>query len=103
VCNEALWDFARQVTFLYCADSIYRRSEAISIKIASSPSAPRKSPSGLRYLKEPRDIAVVKATAERAGWQPRSSPCLDHTGDTRSTAAPAKSGQRNSPSPMIAG
>jgi hypothetical protein len=27
----------------------------------------------LRYLKEPRDIAVVKAAAEHAGWQPRPS------------------------------
>jgi nicotinate dehydrogenase subunit B len=36
----------------------------------------------LRYLKEPRDIAVVKAAAERAGWEPRPSPRLDRTGDT---------------------
>jgi CO/xanthine dehydrogenase Mo-binding subunit len=36
----------------------------------------------LRYLKEPRDIAVVKAAAERAGWQPRPSPRPDRTGDT---------------------
>jgi hypothetical protein len=28
----------------------------------------------LRYLKEPRDIAVVKAAAEAAGRQPRPSP-----------------------------
>jgi len=28
----------------------------------------------LRHLKEPRDIAVVKAAAEKAGWQPRPSP-----------------------------
>ena len=25
----------------------------------------------LKYLKEPRDIAVVKAAAEKAGWKPR--------------------------------
>jgi CO/xanthine dehydrogenase Mo-binding subunit len=36
----------------------------------------------LRYLKAPRDIAVVKATAERAGWEPRPSPWPDRTGDT---------------------
>jgi nicotinate dehydrogenase subunit B len=36
----------------------------------------------LRYLKEPRDIAVVKAAAEAAGWQPRSSPRPDRTSDT---------------------
>jgi len=28
----------------------------------------------LRHLKDPRDIAVVKAAAEKAGWQPRPSP-----------------------------
>jgi nicotinate dehydrogenase subunit B len=36
----------------------------------------------LRYLKAPRDIAVVKAAAERAGWQPRPSPRPDRMGDT---------------------
>ena len=36
----------------------------------------------LRYLKAPRDIAVVKAAAERAGWQPRPSPNPDRNGDT---------------------
>jgi CO/xanthine dehydrogenase Mo-binding subunit len=36
----------------------------------------------LRYLKAGRDIAVVKAVAERAGWQPRPSPRTDRTGDT---------------------
>ena len=36
----------------------------------------------LRYLKAPRDIAVVKAAAERAGWQPRPSPKPDRNGDT---------------------
>jgi nicotinate dehydrogenase subunit B len=33
------------------------------------------------YLKAPRDIAVVKAAAERAGWQTRPSPKPDRTGD----------------------
>jgi CO/xanthine dehydrogenase Mo-binding subunit len=28
----------------------------------------------LRHLKDPRDIAVIKAAAERFGWQPRPSP-----------------------------
>ena len=36
----------------------------------------------LRYLKAPRAIAVVKAAAERAGWQPRPSPKPDRNGDT---------------------
>src|SRR6202008_4913473 len=36
----------------------------------------------LRYLKAPRDIAVVKAAAERANWEPRPSPHPDRTGDT---------------------
>jgi nicotinate dehydrogenase subunit B len=36
----------------------------------------------LRYLKAPRDIAVVKAAAERAGWEARPSPRPDRNGDT---------------------
>jgi CO/xanthine dehydrogenase Mo-binding subunit len=36
----------------------------------------------LRYLKEPRDIVVVKAAAERAGWEPRPSPRSHRSGDT---------------------
>ena len=36
----------------------------------------------LRYLKAPRDIAVVKAVAERAKWELRPSPRPDRTGDT---------------------
>jgi CO/xanthine dehydrogenase Mo-binding subunit len=36
----------------------------------------------LRYLTAPRDIAVVKAAVERAGWQTRPSPNPDRTGDT---------------------
>jgi nicotinate dehydrogenase subunit B len=36
----------------------------------------------LRYLKAPRDIAVVKAAAERAKWEPRPSPRPDRGGDT---------------------
>jgi len=35
----------------------------------------------LRYLKAPRDIAVVKAAAERAHWDPRPSPRPDRNGD----------------------
>jgi nicotinate dehydrogenase subunit B len=34
----------------------------------------------LRHVKEPRDIAVIKAAAERAGWQTRPSPRRDQTG-----------------------
>ena len=40
----------------------------------------------LRNLKAPRDIAVVKAAAERAGWQTRPSPNPDRR------PAPAKAG-----------
>ncbi len=35
----------------------------------------------LHYLKEPRDIAVIKAAAQKAGWQTRPSPRKDQTGD----------------------
>jgi CO/xanthine dehydrogenase Mo-binding subunit len=62
----------------------------LPIEIASSPSAPRNDPLAaatgadpvafrLRYLKAPRDIAVVKAAAECAGWP---SPRPDRSGDT---------------------
>jgi nicotinate dehydrogenase subunit B len=35
----------------------------------------------LRYVKDPRDIAVIKAAAEKAGWQTRPSPRKDQSGD----------------------
>jgi CO/xanthine dehydrogenase Mo-binding subunit len=34
----------------------------------------------LRHVKNPRDIAVIKAAAEKAGWPPRPSPRRDQTG-----------------------
>ena len=48
----------------------------------------------LRYLKSPRDIAVIKAAAERAGWQTRTSPRRDQTGNKVSGRGIAYS-QRN--------
>jgi CO/xanthine dehydrogenase Mo-binding subunit len=66
----------------------------LPIEIASSPSAPRNDTLAaaaigadpvafpLRYLTALRDIAVVKAAAERAQWEPRASPRPDRTGDT---------------------
>jgi nicotinate dehydrogenase subunit B len=38
----------------------------------------------LRFITAPRDAAVVKAAAERSGWQSRPSPRRDQTGDTLS-------------------
>ncbi len=35
----------------------------------------------LRYVRDPRDIAVIKAAAEKADWQSRPSPRKDQTGD----------------------
>jgi CO/xanthine dehydrogenase Mo-binding subunit len=35
----------------------------------------------LRHVKNPRDIAVIKAAAEKSGWQSRSSPRRDQTGN----------------------
>src|SRR5690242_12023970 len=35
----------------------------------------------LRHIKEPRDIAVIKAAAEKANWQTRPSPRRDQTGN----------------------
>src|SRR5262249_53084651 len=34
----------------------------------------------LRHVKDPRDIAVIKAAADKAGWQTRPSPRRDQTG-----------------------
>jgi nicotinate dehydrogenase subunit B len=34
----------------------------------------------LRYIKEPRDVAVIKAVAEKAKWDTRASPRRDQTG-----------------------
>ncbi len=34
----------------------------------------------LQYVKDPRDIAVIKAAAEKANWQPRPSPRKDQSG-----------------------
>jgi nicotinate dehydrogenase subunit B len=36
----------------------------------------------LRHVKDPRDIAVLKAAAERSGWVSRPSPRRDQTGNT---------------------
>jgi CO/xanthine dehydrogenase Mo-binding subunit len=38
----------------------------------------------LQYVTDPRDVAVIKAAAEKAGWQPRRSPRKDQSGDKRS-------------------
>jgi len=48
----------------------------------------------LKHLKSPRDIAVIKAAAERAKWQTRTSPRRDQTGNTVSGRGIAYS-QRN--------
>ena len=36
----------------------------------------------LKHLKAPRDIAVIKAAVEKAGWQTRPSPQRDQSGNT---------------------
>jgi len=36
----------------------------------------------LRHVKEPRDVAVIKAAAEKAKWDTRPSPRRDQTGNT---------------------
>jgi len=48
----------------------------------------------LKHLKAPRDIAVIKAAAERARWQTRTSPRRDQTGNAVSGRGIAYS-QRN--------
>ena len=48
----------------------------------------------LRHVKDPRDIAVIKAAAEKAEWQSRASPRRDQTGNKVSGRGIAYS-QRN--------
>ncbi|MGC2716249.1 MAG: molybdopterin cofactor-binding domain-containing protein, partial [Pseudolabrys sp.] len=48
----------------------------------------------LRYIKEPRDIAVIKAAAEKAKWETRPSPRRDQSGNKVSGRGIAYS-QRN--------
>ena len=48
----------------------------------------------LRYIKEPRDIAVIKAAAEKANWDTRVSPRRDQSGNKVSGRGIAYS-QRN--------
>ncbi|HEY2531442.1 MAG TPA: molybdopterin cofactor-binding domain-containing protein [Xanthobacteraceae bacterium] len=51
----------------------------------------------LRHLQDPRDIAVVKAAAEKAGWQTRPSPRRDQSGEQvsgRGIAYAQRSGTR---------
>ena len=48
----------------------------------------------LRHVKAPRDIAAIKAAAEKAGWVSRPSPRRDQTGNTVSGRGIAYS-QRN--------
>jgi nicotinate dehydrogenase subunit B len=48
----------------------------------------------LRHVKDARDIALIKAAAEKAGWQSRPSPRKDQTGNTVSGRGIAYS-QRN--------
>src|SRR3954454_17997416 len=48
----------------------------------------------LRHVKDPRDIAVIKAAAEKAQWQSRPSPRKDQTGSKVSRRGIASS-QRN--------
>jgi nicotinate dehydrogenase subunit B len=38
----------------------------------------------LRHVKDARDIAVIKAAAEKSGWEPRPSPRRDQSGNTAS-------------------
>ena len=48
----------------------------------------------LQYVKEPRDIALLKTVAEKSGWQSRPSPRRDQTGNNVSGRGIAYS-QRN--------
>jgi CO/xanthine dehydrogenase Mo-binding subunit len=49
----------------------------------------------LRHVKDARDIAVIKAAAEKAGWQSRPSPRRDQTGSKVSSGRGIAYAQRN--------
>jgi hypothetical protein len=92
-CGLILYPTARHCAPGICATRLARRSlraqRSNLVEIASSPSAPRNDAPEtdvlaaaigadpvafrLRYLTAPRDIAVVKAAAERANWERRRS------------------------------
>jgi nicotinate dehydrogenase subunit B len=55
----------------------------------------------LRHLKGPRDIAVVKAAAEKAGWKPRTGPRTDQAGADVVTGRGIATTQRNGTSVAI--
>ncbi len=51
----------------------------------------------LRHVKDPRDIALLKAAAQKSGWQSRPSPRKDQTGSTvsgRGVAYATRNGTR---------
>ena len=56
----------------------------------------------LRYVKDPRDVAVIKAAAEKAGWQSRPSPRRDQTGDKVSGRGIAYAQRNGTRAAMIA-
>ena len=79
------WTVPRRCARRTCPTQSARRSSSPANPSSTrSPRAIGADPVAfrLRYLREPRDIAVVKAAAEAAGWQPRPSPHPDRTGDT---------------------
>src|SRR5499433_3490805 len=49
----------------------------------------------LRHVKDARDIAVIKAAAEKSGWQSRPSPRRDQTGSKVSSGRGIAYAQRN--------
>ena len=63
--------------------------DELAAAVAADPIAFR-----LRHIKDLRDIALIKAVAEKSGWQPRPSPRRDQTGATVSGRGIAYS-QRN--------
>jgi nicotinate dehydrogenase subunit B len=57
----------------------------------------------LRHVKDPRDIAVIKAAAEKAGWQSRPSPRKDQTGNKVSGRGIAYSQRNGTRCAIVAG
>src|SRR3989449_584220 len=56
----------------------------------------------LRYVTAPRDAAVIKAAAEKAGWQPRTAPRAARSGDILSGRGIAHAQRNGTLVPVVA-
>ena len=60
---------------------IHFASESFMDEVAAATRTRIRSSSGCKHVKDPRDQAVIKAAAEKFGWDTRPSPRKDQTGN----------------------